>query len=396
MFVPSDDLAASMLTAASVPRLQTQLFESDIFVEVGDQHFRVPRDIFSSPGDTPNYFTLGFTVFFSSPGDVFPGLNPRDLLRPPAIHPPQIPNRSPQIFSEILHMLRGYPLTIRNEDHRSQLLKDVRYYNLRGLEQKLIPHTITHNVARQVSEIVIRLEDIKPSQISISKDGHSSSTSFQTGQNDGWVMYTRPFVDEDQYQLILQTNDVVSLDLSTMRLTLFGGTKSRFTRLLQTVANKLNLPVTIPLGLRMMAAEGAKVQPNAPETTSLSEDKIKVCIDSDTHVILDGVDDDLDKNYPENPVHLAAANTSPAFEADEQPRKRRRATSTAGAESQKVIWTVNRSQWRLRLQPRITSASDETDGSQADVGTEIVLVAVKLDATSSQKATNAQRSFLSA
>ncbi|KAL8931521.1 MAG: hypothetical protein Q9211_006899, partial [Gyalolechia sp. 1 TL-2023] len=52
-----------------VPRLQSQLFESEILVEVGNEHFRIPRDIFSSPGDTPNYFTLGFTVFFSSPGD---------------------------------------------------------------------------------------------------------------------------------------------------------------------------------------------------------------------------------------------------------------------------------------------------------------------------------------
>ncbi|KAL8869430.1 MAG: hypothetical protein Q9174_004278 [Haloplaca sp. 1 TL-2023] len=379
-----------------LPRLQTYLFESDIFVEVGDQHFRVPRDIFSSPGDTPNYFTLGFTVFFSSPGDAFPGLNPRDLLRPPAIHPPHIPNRSPQVFAEILHMLRGYPLTIRNEDHRSQLLKDVRYYSLRGLEQKLIPHTITHNAARQVSEIVIRLEDIKPSQICISKDGDSSTSSSQTGQDSGWVTYARPFVDEEQYQLILQTNDVVSLDLNTMRLTLFGSAKSRLKRLFETVANKLNLPVTAPLGLRMMAAEGAKVQPQASEITSLGEEKIKVCIDSDTHVILDGEDYDLDQEHLENPQHYSGATTSSTIRADEQPRKRRRADSTAEVKPQQVIWTVNSSQWRLRLQPRIATASDEVEGSPTESPPEIILVAVKLDVTSSQKARNTQRSFLSA
>lgn len=246
-----------------VPRLQSQLVESEIFVEVGNQHFRIPRDIFSAPGDTPNYFTLGFTVFFSSPSDVFPGLNPRGLLRPPAIHPPRIPNRSPQIFSDILHLLRGYPLTIRNEDHRSQLLKDARYYNLRGLEQKLIPYAITHNVDRQRSEILIRLQDIKPSQVSAATDDQSSTDSPEESHTGGWVIYARPFVDETKHELILEIADPTSLDLSAMRLTLFGSTRSRITNLFQTVANKLNLPTTAPLGLMMMASEGTPAQPSS-------------------------------------------------------------------------------------------------------------------------------------
>ncbi|KAL8690923.1 MAG: hypothetical protein Q9218_003736 [Villophora microphyllina] len=369
-----------------LPRLQSQLFESEIFVEVGNEHFRIPRDIFSAPGDTPNYFTLGFTVFFSSPGDVFPGLNPRGLLRPPAIHPPRIPNRSPKIFADLLHILRGYALTIQNEDHRSQLLKDARYYNLRGLEQKLIPHTITHNIDRQISEIVIRLQDIKPSQISISHDtpiATVAASSTAQPSYKGWVTYARPFIDETKHELILETSDPMLLNLDTWRLTLFGTTRSRITNLFQTIANKLNLPTTAPLGLMMMASEGTPSQPLSPGSTPLSEDQVKVRFGKDTHVILDGADYDFDgHDWGESEGEGAGETPSVG-----RPLKRRRENFERGHTDKEQLWALNRSQWRLRIHPRVVRSG------RSDV--EIVMVAVKIDATSDQKARNVQRGFLS-
>ncbi|KAL9580000.1 MAG: hypothetical protein Q9212_004755 [Teloschistes hypoglaucus] len=364
-----------------LPRLQSQLFESEIFVEVGNEHFRIPRDIFSAPGDTPNYFTLGFTVFFSSPGDVFPGLNPRGLLRPPAIHPPRIPNRSPKIFADLLHMLRGYALTIQNEDHRSQLLKDARYYNLRGLEQKLIPYTVTHNIDRRISEIVIRLHDIKASQISILSDVRKSTDQASpTSQplRSGWVTYARPFVDENRHELILETSDPMLLNLETCRLTLFGTTRSRITSLFQTVANKLNLPTTAPLGLMMLASEGTSTPTLSPSSTPLSEDQVKVRFGNDTHIILDGVDRAFDELQWGSVEESGGETTS-----SDRPPKRRREDA---ASSKQQFWALNRSQWRLRIQPRAVS------NGGSDV--EIVMVAVKIDATSNQKTRNVQRGFL--
>ncbi|KAL8654431.1 MAG: hypothetical protein Q9210_001499 [Variospora velana] len=436
-----------------LPRLQTQLFESEIFVEVGSQHFHIPRDIFKSPGDTPNYFTLGFTVFFSSPGDVFPGLNPRGLLRPPAIHPPRIPSRSPQIFSDLLHMLRGYPLTIQNSDHRAQLLKDARYYNLRGLEQKIIPHSITHNIDRQVSEIVIRLQDIKPSQISLAHGSFSSPSSSSlflpppsnpiTGT--AYIIYARPYIDETPYHLILEvpssssSSEPLSLNLHAMRATLFGTTRTRITALFQTVANKLNLPTTMPLGLMM---NDASARVSSPGTTPLSDDDVKVRIDADAHVVVNGKD-----------FHFAARNegvvesgaaagaeedffandwtafglpppaTSPLAPVDDgddddddddddnddddsngrtgtkrphtasplpstQPSKRLKTTTSLTSQGQ--TWTVHRGQWRLRVQPRLSVPEPEEDGPSM----EIVMEAVKIEATSGEKARNAQRGFL--
>ncbi|KAL8696271.1 MAG: hypothetical protein Q9201_007741 [Fulgogasparrea decipioides] len=380
-----------------VPRLQSQLFDTEIFVEVGNQHFRVPRDIFSAPGDTPNYFTLGFTVFFSSPGDVFPGLNPRGLLRPPAIHPPRIPNRSPKIFSDILHMLRGYPLTIENEDHRLQLLKDARYYNLRGLEQKLIPHAITHNVERQISEITIRLQDIKPSQISIFHDdkGPPNASALPPSNHipttsSGWVTYARPFTDESKHELIVDISDPMSLDLSAMRLTLFGITRSRITSFFQTIANKLNLPTTTPLGL-MMEASGSSTQKSSPGSTPLSEDKVKAYVERDTHITLDGADHVFEEHDGSAAAAGMAEESGDATLTD-QSRKRRRIDSPQ-VKSPDRVWTLNRGQWRLRLQPK--SSFSDIYNEQERSSMEVVMVAVKIDATSNQKARNIQRHFLS-
>ncbi|KAL9034565.1 MAG: hypothetical protein Q9180_005333 [Flavoplaca navasiana] len=401
-----------------LPRLQSQLFESEIFVEVGNEHFRVPRDIFSAPGDTPNYFTLGFTVFFTSPGDVFPGLNPQGLLRPPGIHPPRIPNRSPQIFFDLLHMLRGYPLTIRNDDHRNQLLKDARYYSFRGLEQKLIPHDITYNLEQRTTEIVIRLQDLKPSQISAVYDNQPASGDDLPQQRDpGYVRYARPFISEPHHALILEicastATEPVLLDLKTKRITVFGNTRSRITALFQTIANKLNLPTTVPLGLMMAEGENSEVKGKGPGTTGLSEEKIIADISADAFTKLDGqewIDSVTDifesVREPSEEVEAieAMAHWSPTplqidehastkrplgSPSDDRLTKRRREENSPG---KRHLWTIEKSQWRLRLQSKLETENDELERRRM----EIVMVAVKIEATSGEKARNTQRRFLS-
>ncbi|KAJ4307268.1 alpha-tubulin [Collariella sp. IMI 366227] len=111
----------------SLPKLVSQLYEESIFTTVGGREFRIPRDLFTSAsgaGNTPNFFTLGFAAFFSSPDDLFPGLDRAGLLRPPSIVPPSVPGRSAEVFAQLLHLLRGYPVAIRDEEHRQELLRD--------------------------------------------------------------------------------------------------------------------------------------------------------------------------------------------------------------------------------------------------------------------------------
>ncbi|KAJ5509916.1 hypothetical protein N7453_002019 [Penicillium expansum] len=320
----------------TLPRLMSQLFESECFIQIGDRHFQIPRDIFSGPGDSPNFFTLGFAAFFASPSE--------GLLRPPAIIPPSVPNRSADVFDELLHMLRGYPLHIRNEDHRAALLRDCRYFHLRGLEQKLIPHQITTNPFSHRLEIVIRLEDVRPSGIQFAFDTVSGSPA--TG---GMVTYTRPFADENAADLVVEIGDETCLiHRGSMRADFLGLSKQRITSLLQTVWKKMNLPNSHP---------------------PLGQVPIKARVDRETDLTVDGEHD---------PQHLMILRAKAEAGADGgHPAKRARVDNTDDGP-----WVVRTGQWRLQVQTGSTGAY------------EAVLVAVKLDIYTSSQVRNRSRKFL--
>ncbi|KAJ5779921.1 hypothetical protein N7457_005081 [Penicillium paradoxum] len=328
----------------TLPRLMSQLFEAECFVQIGDRHFQIPRDIFSSPGDSPNFFTLGFAAFFASPSEVFPGLDRQGLLRPPAIIPPSVPNRSADVFDELLHMLRGYPLHIRNEDHRASLLRDCRYFHLRGLEQKLIPHQIATNPFSQSLEILIRLEDVRPSGIHF-----ASGTASGSPEAGGMVTYARPFVDENAADLVVEIGDECSLiHRNTMQIEFLGLSKQRIASLLQTVGKRMNL---------------SDLQP------PLGQGPLELRIDRETDLTVDGEQDPLHLTIPKANSE-AGANSAP-------PAKRPRSEAWDGGP-----WVVRTGQWRLQVQPGPTGAY------------KVVFFAVKLDIYTSSQVRNRSRTFL--
>ncbi|KAK5138533.1 hypothetical protein LTR08_000121 [Meristemomyces frigidus] len=383
----------------SLPRLTAQLFASTIYIRIGDSEFQVPRDLFSNPGDSPNYFSLGFAVFFTTPTEVFPGLTQRTLLRPPSILPPSVPNRSARTFADLLHILKGYPVEVRNDEHRTELLRDARYFHLKGLEQRLIPHKISYNLARKNTEIVIRLEDIRQSGVVFVSDGagasSSSSSAANTPNGPGWVFYQRPYVDPEAYSLIVDIGGDEGTFLSigpgssfsparVGRASFHRQTLSRIASLFSVIANKINLPVTQPLGLMMMdRSAGVASVPVSPETTGLSEERVKVRIGSDADVTVDGIkwlvgeedeDDDDGSGMEVDPSESSRAQ-----------RKRRRVHAV---EDEGEDWVVRRAQWRLRVQP----AQPGAQGGKG--GMEIILGAVKIDAVSSERGRNTARGFL--
>ncbi|KAI1972049.1 hypothetical protein LOZ53_006212 [Ophidiomyces ophidiicola] len=431
-------MSSNNLTAVSVPRLISQLFECEIFIQIGDRHFQIPRDIFSNPGDSPNFFSLGFAVFFATPGEVFPGLERQGLLRPPAITPPIVSNRSGEVFAELLHMLRGYPIQIRNEQHRVELLRDCRYFHLRGLEQKLIPHEISYNLKHDRSEILIRLEDIRPSGIQLAFDGSSPSLS---GDSGGWVQYARPFVDDDHYELIVEIGgENTRVDLESKRAEFYGTTKTRVSSLLQLISSK----TTIPRKTSEQLQNGGSI--NSPSTTPrgspMSSGGVTILIDPDADIIVDGErydshdrpitggtgacgpydeslwatdfdetncgtfpnlgvlpsDPDLTPQSFQREIKTGQPIFRPGSERErpQSPighpqlrhaqfgrpsRKRKRGESEGGRHT----WIVRKGQWRLSLQ-----GSSEAGAG----GVEVVFVAVKLDVYAQQKSRNRRRGFL--
>lgn len=414
------------------------MFESEIFIQIGERHFQIPKDIFSEPGNSPNFFSLGFAVFFSTPGEVFPGLDRRGLLRPPSITPPYVPGRSADIFAELLHLLRGYPLHVRNESHRAELLRDCRYFHLRGLEQKIIAHEISYNLERQKQEICLRLEDVKPSGVSYTSEvslGEKSTIG-------GWVYYARPFVDDTSYEMVVEVGgEATILDLNDMRADFHGLAKARISSLFQVVANKMNLPTNAPLGLMMLS--GARSSQSAsPGHTPLSEDRVKVRFEAATDIMLDGESFEIDSESSMGQAMLHGPSTAPSESESEsdvmsEGNSSKRGPSSAGGQQRRPQtrqtpvgastqvsapptrgslpvppiqtsrlsapstkkrkrqssqgdlgeWTIRTGQWRLRVQP---NTQDSIRG-----GYEIIFVGVKIDAYSSERARNARRTFLS-
>ncbi|CAK7215894.1 hypothetical protein SBRCBS47491_002631 [Sporothrix bragantina] len=387
----------------SLPRLISQLYEESIFMSIGHREFQIPRDLFQDPGNLPNYFSLGFAVFFSSPDDLFPGLDREGLIRPPSILPPAVPGRSADTFEELLHLLRGYPVNIRDETHRETLLRDCRYFNFKGLEQKLIPHSLTYNQTRQRQEMALRIEDVLKSGISVAYEPTPPDPLA------GWVNYARPFVDDKAAELVLEIGgentklhffpppgtslSPIPGGHTGIRAEFFRDTKIRISRLFEVIATKLNLPPTTqPLGL-LMSKGGASSQPPSPGNTPLSEDLVRVVLEPETAITLDNRPfalPDVATDDSETPDAIFSPN-----DAGEQPgpsRKRRRVDYTALSGGSAAVpggsagtaWVVKTGQWRLRIQ-------GVKNGKSA---IECMLVGVKLDAVSSELARNQQRGFL--
>ncbi|KAF3245038.1 hypothetical protein TWF192_007561 [Orbilia oligospora] len=344
-----------------LPKLISRLFESEIFMAIGSRSFQIPRDLFSAPGDSPNYFTLGFAVFFSSPDEVFPGLKREGLLRPPSITPPEVPNRSGDVFSELLHLLRGYPVEIRNDTHRAALLRDCRYYHLRGLEQKLIAHTISYNSTREREEITIRIEDIKPSGLNFALDSSDKML--------GFVTYARPFNDDTGRELVLEIgNEHVIVSSMTMSATFREDTKKRVAAIAKLIFGKISSASTAATRRAIPALLG---QPYTPA----ADLAMRVIVDEDTDVLLDGRA--WGCPLPEN-THLEFENPMQGPLA--RPLKRRRMSLEAAGTAD--IWTVKKGLWKMQIL------------EFPDTKVELMLKAIKLDAISGETGRNMTRSFL--
>lgn len=382
-----------MLTT-SVPRLTKQLFKTDIFIRIGGTPFQIPRDLFSSPGDSPNYFSLGFAQFLSTPSDTFPGLDRSALLRPPSISPPSAPGRSGGTFAELIRILQGYAPEIRNEVHRSHLLRDARYFHLKGIEQKLILCEKSYNLRRQESEILMRLEDIRQSGVSFVPDkplsdpeSVSPSPAPSPSARAGFVSYARPYTDDHSQTniLVLEISNGESTTLHipssaqtsavlNLRATFHNSTLARITSLFSVVASKMGLPATQPLGLMyLQTGSGVAAQPVSPANSGVSESRVRVRLENDCALSLDG-----------DAAEISTDKTSGRIGVIRE-RDAKWIWGGAREEDEGTEWIVKRAHWRLRVEPV------EHDGEKR---MQVVLCGVKIEATSVERKRNIRRGFL--
>lgn len=347
-----------------MPRLTKQLFKFDIFISIGGTPFRIPRDSFSAPGDSPNYFSLGFAQWFSTPSEVFPGLDRNVLLRPPSISPPSVPNKSGEIFGELMKMLQGYEVEIRNETHRANLLRDARYFHLKGLEQKLVPCEKSYNLRKGQNEILMRLEDIRQSGVSYAPDA-GLNDSEESKASPGYVAYARPYTDDATSNAILvletSSNESATLNFAfpfdttsdhlNARVTFHGDTERRISSLLKIIASKMGLPSAQTL------TQTQSPNPLLATASGTTDFRIKVLIDSDCALTVDGEEID----------HSSVARLM------------------SGKSKEDLEWVVRRAHWRVRVEP-----VDDAEGAQMQA----VLEGVKIESFTRQRSRNITRGFL--
>lgn len=168
-----------------LPGLKDIIYKSDIFTRIGNKSFRISKELITSPGNVPNYFSVSFNALYGESLDQ--GLL-RKFLRPPQLKPPTLSTHSLDLFEELLGLLQGKPLQIRSEDHRRSLLKECRYYKFLALEQQVINHKILVNPFTGQEEIILNIEDIKKKGCSTVKplDDHHETI----------LTYSRPYADK--------------------------------------------------------------------------------------------------------------------------------------------------------------------------------------------------------
>lgn len=275
------------------------LFECDIAIEIGARHFRIPRSLLSSPHNSPNYFTHSVSFTFANPAQVFPGLDRNNLLRPPSIRPLHIDNRDPDIFEDILRLVRGYDVHIQNEEHRAALIRDSRYYQFRQVEQRLVPHEISYNLVRRKEEIVIRLEHLRLPGLKFIRDENNSGVTGGSGILAGveWLHYSRPLVDEKPYELIVQIDgESMLLDIDNMQLIPHGVLRAKMRKFIDAVKKRYgeNLGVKVDTGENTPATASPSPitmpvqQPLAPPVAD-QDLRIPVQFARETSASLDGL-----------------------------------------------------------------------------------------------------------
>ncbi|KAI8098094.1 uncharacterized protein B0P05DRAFT_583063 [Gilbertella persicaria] len=140
-----------------------------VYLNIGGTTFRVRWELFDKDGPY-NYFT---------------GFLKQSLLSPHTSlgeSPPICVERDPEVFKDIIRHLQGYSISIRNEQHRQQLLSDAQFYLLRRLRDKL-------KCSISTQEMLLYHQDIR-SQFFVVEDNV--------------VLYRQ---DKEMFTLLIQIND---------------------------------------------------------------------------------------------------------------------------------------------------------------------------------------------
>ncbi|ODV78967.1 uncharacterized protein CANTADRAFT_6164 [Suhomyces tanzawaensis NRRL Y-17324] len=184
-------------------KLQKFLISEDIFANVGNRTFKIAKSLFVNTGNYPNYFTVLYDGLFHENID---HIVVKGILRPPPLRPATV-CRSPDLFADLIGLLRGSLDVIRNDEHRRLLIRECKYYRFLELEQRIVKHKIINNpFSPYRQEIVIDLFDIHPKGV--------VNDSPPDKLKEVPLKYQRPFLSkEPKRSLIFQLDTTANPDI---------------------------------------------------------------------------------------------------------------------------------------------------------------------------------------
>jgi hypothetical protein len=180
-----------------------------------------------------------------------------------------------------------------------------------------------------------------------------------------------------------------------------GTTKARIASLFTVVANKMNLPAMMPLGLMMLQSGGGIArQPASPANSGVSGEKVRVSVSEDAFVLLDGSivewvsgsqrsgsdeegeddDEDVEEEEEEEEEQGEASRRQKRIPGLPRIKTWKRGRVVDGDRD----WIIRKAQWRLR----VGRAEDEVQK------VEVNLRAVRIEAFTGERERNRTRGFL--
>ncbi|GMG22131.1 unnamed protein product [Ambrosiozyma monospora] len=199
-------------------KLKELVLKYDIFANIGGKCFRISKELLTSDGNYPNYFSFTFNCIMKEHHQV---KELQGLIRPPNVTP-YTSARSSALFQDLLDKLQGKSVVIRNDEHRKNLIEECRYYKFKALEQEFVKCRISVNPFSKDEEIVMNYRDIVNSKVS-SINGSS------------FTRYSRPYVDNTKSRVLV-------LQVESSEVSLLINLKTDFVSLLVLgkCAKKLN------------------------------------------------------------------------------------------------------------------------------------------------------------
>ncbi|KAL3234972.1 Uncharacterized protein RNJ44_02760 [Nakaseomyces bracarensis] len=189
-----DEVQYTMLFADAMyynlPRLKSILKESDYYyTNIGGKSYKLAKSLFKRAGDSPNYFEITSGTLYI---DVEELILTRKLLRPPPHSAPYVA-RSNALFEDLLILLGGGSLNL-DDERRSSLIRECKFYRFLNLEQRLVKCKVNYNPLTRKEEICLALKDVSKKGLVISS----------TTKRDISYMFQEPLNNNDVNSSLLQ------------------------------------------------------------------------------------------------------------------------------------------------------------------------------------------------